>query len=765
MIYAGGGRDFEFITEVNGTPRNEGADKLGGIPADSPLDYYVRIISDGENLTAAYSYNGNTFTPVGRPVSLATFADAEDRPGCAVRRGCDRAGRALRLDPLRPGRLGGGGSEGIVDNFDGTELGAAWSRVRPTQAAVVGSGTLQIPARPGDIYQTRNDAQDLIVRDAPDGAWQAITKINFEGTAQYQQAGIMVYGNDDNFTKFGRIAHSAAGDEKFEFINEVNAVARNEAADSTANIPAAFPDDFWLRLTSDGTNVVGHYSTDGTTWTPVGRPAALPADAKIGLFAFSNEGTGNPVAAFDSFTLTGDAVGGGGGGGGTPSGPSYDDQFDGATLDKTRWNAIVRDTPAQYALAGGELKLHAQPGRHLHGRHRPAAEQLHPPGRVARRRGLGDRDQDQQLHARRWLRPGRPDGLQGRRQLHQVRRHHRRRTTRGEPDRAPLGDRRRHPGAAVQRDRHRRSGGRPVLAAADQDGQHLQGRVLVRRHRVDGDPEQPGDEPDGRAGLRLFGFSPQAIGVGDTVSFDYFTLNGPDPSTCEQCDGPGDTFAGDKLDATRWNAIAQDDPAKYSVADGALKVTTTLGEIYQAGTGGGPLLLQAADHAGADWVLETKLTNTLNGGYSQGGILAYGDDNNYVKINAISDEGNARVNRLELRSEVGGTVSAIPTDPQVTAAQAAGPIWLKLSKAGNTYTGQYKFTETGQWQNFSGTVTNAMAAPKFGLYTQGVLQAGDTVTFEYFSVDGDSRAARRRTRTSRRPSSPRPRRRRPASPR
>ena len=35
-------------------------------------------------------------------------------------------------------------------------------------------------------------------------------------------------------------------------------------------------------------------------------------------------------------------------------------------------------------------------------------------------------------------------------------------------------------------------------------------------------------------------------------------------------------------------------------------------------------------------------------------------------------------------------------------------------------------------------VTNAMAAPRFGLYTQGVLQSGDTVTFEYFSVNGDS---------------------------
>ena len=110
------------------------------------------------------------------------------------------------------------------------------------------------------------------------------------------------------------------------------------------------------------------------------------------------------------------------------------------------------------------------------------------------------------------------------------------------------------------------------------------------------------------------------------------------------------------LDAERWNAIAHDDPTKYAVADGALKVTTTAGEIYQASTGRRPAAPAGGRPRRADWVLETKLTNTLDGGYSQGGILAYGDDNNYVKINAISDEGNARVNRLEMRSEVGGTV-------------------------------------------------------------------------------------------------------------
>ena len=109
------------------------------------------------------------------------------------------------------------------------------------------------------------------------------------------------------------------------------------------------------------------------------------------------------------------------------------------------------------------------------------------------------------------------------------------------------------------------------------------------------------------------------------------------------------------LDAARWNAIAHDDPTKYAVNNGnAGGHHDRRRDLPGLGTGGGPLLLQAADHAGTDYVLETKLTNTLDGGYSQGGILVYGSDNDYVKLNAISDDGQGRVNRLELRSEVGG---------------------------------------------------------------------------------------------------------------
>ena len=43
MISAGGQRDIEFIYESAGQPRNEAADKLGGIPATAPTTYYVRL--------------------------------------------------------------------------------------------------------------------------------------------------------------------------------------------------------------------------------------------------------------------------------------------------------------------------------------------------------------------------------------------------------------------------------------------------------------------------------------------------------------------------------------------------------------------------------------------------------------------------------------------------------------------------------------------------------------------------------------------------
>ena len=105
---------------------------------------------------------------------------------------------------------------------------------------------LTIPAQAGDVYQTANNAKNIVLRPAPAGAWTFTTKVNFKGLVQYQQAGIMVYGDDDNFTKFDRVSTNAASAttpvEKFEFINEVAGTPRNAGQDATANLAATLPE-------------------------------------------------------------------------------------------------------------------------------------------------------------------------------------------------------------------------------------------------------------------------------------------------------------------------------------------------------------------------------------------------------------------------------------------------------------------------------------------------------------------------------------------
>ncbi|HZB34246.1 MAG TPA: DUF1349 domain-containing protein, partial [Streptosporangiaceae bacterium] len=485
MIHAGGQRDMEFIYENAGNPRNEAADKLGGIPAGSPTTYYVRITSDGQQLTASYSFNGDTFLPVGRPAPLSTFADPQIGPAALSDAAPSVPDAFFDWIRFEPDGTGGGGGNGEVDEFDGSALASPpWEVVRQDQNLSVSGGALRIPAAQGDIYGPGGNANNLVLRDAPSGAWEAVAKLSFEGTAQYHQAGVLVYGDDDNFTKFGRIAHTAAGDEKFEFIYENAGTPRNEGPDSTPSLASDFQTDFFLRLRSDGTNLTGAYSTDGAEWTPVGRPAPLPADARVGMFAFNNQAATAPEAAFDSFRLG--PVGGGG-----PAGPSRDDQFDGSSLDTTRWNAIERDNPSAYSVSGGELTITTEPGD---------------------------------------------------------------------------------------------------------------------------------------------------IFIGDT---------NPPPNN---------------------------------------------------------FILQSADHAGADWTIETKLSGTIDGGYGQGGLMAYVDGSNYVKFDAISDAGNTRINRIELRSEVNGAIAA--PEPNADVPEGTTDIWLRLAKTGTSYAGSYSFD--GQtWTAMPAAVTNA----------------------------------------------------------
>jgi PKD repeat protein len=710
-------------TPTTGTaPLDVAFDSTAADPEGGALTYEWDFGAPGSGDTSTQADPQFTYDRAGSYLATVTVTDPSGQ-------------RASATVPVTV--TGGGGecpSNALVDEFDGSQLGADWTVIRPDQLLSVSGGALRIPAQAGDIYGTGGDAKNLVVRDAPDGAWSATTKIDFVGAAQYHQAGLIVYGDDDNFTKFGRLTTNTAGSthaEKFEFIYENAGSPRNDAADSTANLAADFPDDYYLRIESDGTNITGAYSIDGTTWTPVGRAAPLPANAKLGLFSFANAGTGNPVAAFDSFTLTGDEVDGGGA---APT--SHDDQFDGAALDKTRWNAIVSDVPAEYAVNGGELTISASRGDIYTGDTTPAPNNF-----ILQDAAHAGDD---------WVIETKVSGTtitggyaQGGLMARADGDNYVKFDVISDVDQTRLNriELRSEVAGAIQNPQQN------VNLTAEQAAGDIwlrltkAGTAYTGEYSFDGTTWTAfagGAVPNAMAApdFGVFAFSPQDAAVGETVSFDYFLLDGEDPPVVCECESPGDEFDGAELDKDRWNAIVREDAANYTLSDGALRVTTVTGDIYTNGDPSATRNFILQEPPVGDWVIETRVSGTMSGGYEHGGILVRQDDDNYVKFDLISDQNQTIKNRIELRSEVAGAI--VNPQPQVTrAAPGYDGVYLRLTKTGTNYAGEW--SEDGQtWTSIGQPVANAMADPDFGLFTLGVSSPGGTAVFDYFAVNGET---------------------------
>lgn len=317
---------------------------------------------EGEELTYAWDFGDgdtadtldatHTYTEAGSYTATLTATDAQGAYG--------EASVGIEVDAPAAAPIECWGP--LSDEFDGTELDRdRWTTiVRENQDLRVEDGSLIIPTSNTDIYGAGGDTPNIVLQPLPDGAWTATTKLTLTARDAYQQAGLVVYGDDDNYAKMVLQARSNSGPDAdariFQFIREEDG-APNEVADSnTANLGADYPDTVWVRFTSDGTNLTASYSADGAEFTDMPQTKSLDGivDPHVGLMALAGSGD-RPVidAAFDSFHLSPDP---------NVEHPGVDDEFDGDRLDGCRWDQVVRPDLDLLSVGDGQLLLETAEG-------------------------------------------------------------------------------------------------------------------------------------------------------------------------------------------------------------------------------------------------------------------------------------------------------------------------------------------------------------------------------------------------------------------
>ncbi|GAA4700643.1 family 43 glycosylhydrolase [Promicromonospora umidemergens] len=299
-----------------------------GLPDDFPYGDWNTVTLDRDvesgTLTATVSAD-NLKEPLGTATLTASAHPSsgkgratEASVGVTARGGADADNLSLvpaarpvtqRVPDPEPGALLPGSS----DEFDGVvpgEGGSGWSWVRgPADGVRLDDGALTWPTQRAELYLGTNSAS-VLTRDAPEGDYLVETRLELDGVGVNRQAGLVLYGGDDQFVK---LVHSQLGlsrkpgsvSQQVEFTKEgPRPTTTPPTAVAAAPMWGAAPGETtWLRLYAHEDVANGEHeirmasSTDGETWR-WGGVWTLPndQDLRIGLVAMNTPGA---TARFD----------------------------------------------------------------------------------------------------------------------------------------------------------------------------------------------------------------------------------------------------------------------------------------------------------------------------------------------------------------------------------------------------------------------------------------------------------------------------------
>jgi len=180
------------------------------------------------------------------------------------------------------------------------ELDKDWSFVREDKADWrLKDGKLQLLAQPSNIWGKANKkTQNFLLRSLPGPKATVEVVVDFNPKKEYEQAGLMLYVDDDNYIKFDRELY---GGQSCTLVLESKAKPK-----VVKKIPfREGPLHLRLEIT-DGKVKAMVKAPDGKEWTTHGQ-TKLPGkvnEVKVGMFALQGDAKAPRWATFSDFVLT-----------------------------------------------------------------------------------------------------------------------------------------------------------------------------------------------------------------------------------------------------------------------------------------------------------------------------------------------------------------------------------------------------------------------------------------------------------------------------
>ena len=179
-------------------------------------------------------------------------------------------------------------------------LDKGWNFVREDKADWrLKDGNLQLLAQPSNIWGKKNDkTENFLLRALPGPRFTVEVTVDFIPRKEYEQAGLMLYVDDDNYIKFDRELY---GGQSCTLVLESKAKPK-----VVKKIPFR-EGKLRLRLEiADGKVKAMVKAPDSKEWTTHGE-TTLPGSSdkvKVGLFALLGDAKAPRWATFSDFVLT-----------------------------------------------------------------------------------------------------------------------------------------------------------------------------------------------------------------------------------------------------------------------------------------------------------------------------------------------------------------------------------------------------------------------------------------------------------------------------